>query len=385
MNRTNPSKILLVILAILILSPSPVWSEAFFQEVLPGYTYRFPEDHFSHPGFQTEWWYYTGHLNTADNKSYGYELTFFRTGIESQRKRESDSAWVMRDIYFAHLAISDENRKEFRFWEKMNRKGPGLAGAETDRLLVWNEGWRLEGSNGIHQLKAIEGGFGIDLSLTSLKPPVIHGEDGISRKSLKAGHASHYYSLTRIETEGDLWMEGKRLEVKGESWMDHEFFSHQLAEDQEGWDWFSIQLDNQREIMLYQLRLKGGAVDPVSSGTLIGPQGEAEYISSAEFFITPLATWVSGKSRARYPSGWEIRIPGHGIDLKVTPTFRDQELVTKQATYWEGSCIISGECQGEKVKGRGYTELSGYGESFSIQTRPPDAPAAGRSVQSPER
>ncbi|MGA1844427.1 MAG: lipocalin-like domain-containing protein [bacterium] len=365
MSRRPVLCILLWILTItFIMTPSGVSPESFFRQVLPGYEYAFPRDHFSHPDFQTEWWYYTGHLRTEEGKTYGYELTFFRTGIESQRKRESPSAWVMRDVYFAHLALSDENKREFRFWEKLNRKGPGLAGAEEGRLLVWNEGWRIEGVNGAHRLLAAEAGFGIDLLLTPLKPLVIHGEEGISRKSLEPGHASHYYSLTRIRTKGSITVSGTRYDVSGQSWMDHEFFSHMLAEDQEGWDWFSIQLDNDREIMLYQLRLTGGAIDPVSSGTIIGPEGEARHLTFAEFSITPLSSWKSARSGAKYPAEWEVSIPGQGIRLRVRPTFPDQELKTRQTTYWEGNCTISGTFQGEEVSGVGYAELTGYAASL---------------------
>lgn len=350
--------------ALLLILPETAMPEPFFRQVLPGYQYAFPKDHFSHPDFQTEWWYYTGHLKSEDGRRYGYELTFFRTGIESQRKRQSGSAWVMRDVYFSHFAITDENKKEFHFWEKINRKGPGLAGAEEGRLEVWNEGWRLDAAGDSHHIRAKKRGFGIDLLLTPAKPPVIHGENGISRKSRDPVHASHYYSLTRIETRGEILIYGKPSDVKGISWMDHEFFSHQTPEGLEGWDWFSIQLDNQTEIMLYQLRLKGGNIDPVSSGTFIGPDGETRHITSSGFSILPLNIWKSKESGAEYPSGWRIDIPGQGLSLRVIPSFKEQELITREATYWEGSCSVSGNYNGIPVTGVGYTELTGYAGSF---------------------
>ncbi|MGA1842861.1 MAG: lipocalin-like domain-containing protein [bacterium] len=372
----NKIRINYVLLAVLLIFPCLARSESFFRMALPGYQYRFPKDHYSHPDFQTEWWYYTGHLNTEDGKNYGYELTFFRAGIESQRKRESESKWVIKDIYSAHLAISDENRKEFRFWEKVNRKGPGLAGAEEDKLLVWNEGWRLEGSRDTQHLQAGKGAFGINLSLTPTKPPAIHGKGGVIIRAPEPGHTSHYYSLSRMDTEGYIRIEGKRIGVKGSSWMDHAFFSNQLIGNQEGWDWFGIQLDNNTELMLYQLRSKGGGINPVSSGTIVGPKGETQHITSSEFSIITLDIWQSKKSGTKYPSGWQISIPGRGIILKIIPTYKEQELITKHAIYWEGSCIVTGTYKDKKISGLGYEELTGYARSLGIQPPPPDDPAS---------
>ncbi len=249
-------------------------ANSFFKQVMPGYQFQFPRDHFAHPEYQMEWWYYTGHLKAQGKKRFGYELTFFRVGIESQRQRNSQSLWVMKDVYFAHLAISDENNQKFYYWDKANRAGPGLAGAEEDRLLVWNGSWRLEGEGNTFRLRAKEAGFGFDLLLTPLKKPVIHGEDGVSRKSQTSSQASHYYSLTRIATEGYLWLEDKKIQVRGQSWMDREFFSYQPFKDLIGWDWFSIQLDNNIELIFYPIRLKDGTIDPASSGMIVYPNGD---------------------------------------------------------------------------------------------------------------
>ncbi len=338
---------------------------SFFRKAQPGYKYNFPVDHFAHPEFQTEWWYYSGHLRTDEGRRFGYELTFFQAGIESQRKRESISRWVIKDIYFAHMAISDEDKKEFHFWEKINRKGPGIAGAENDRLLVWNEGWCLQEKNMAHHIKAKEEGYGMDLLLMPMKSPVIHGLDGIIRKSQDSNMASHYYSLTRLNAQGRIWIRGKRFDVKGLSWMDHEFFTSQIAKGILGWDWFSIQLDNQMEIMLYLFRLKGGEIDPVSSGTIVKTDGEAVHLLSSEISIIHTGTWKSGKSGAVYPSVWQIDIHEHEISLEVKPVFKEQELVTKQKIYWEGSCKVSGTLKGQRISGLGYAELTGYAEAVS--------------------
>ncbi|MGA1871100.1 MAG: lipocalin-like domain-containing protein [bacterium] len=320
------------------------------------HTYSFPKDHYAHPECGKEWWYYTGHLTTEDNKKYGYELTFFRVGVESQRTRQSASAWAMRDIYFAHMAISDEGEKKFHFWEKMNRKGPGIAGAEDDRLYVWNEGWLLEGDNETHHLTAHEDDYGIDLVLIPLKPPVIHDQTGPMGQSPGSTLASYYYSLTRIDTKGHIWIAGKKHKVRGITWMDHQFFTHFFKQ----WDWFSIQLNNQIEIMFFHFRSENGRIDPASFGTIVDETGNSTDLSLSEFTITPMGTWTSKKSGAVYPSKWSIDIKGHYISLNIMPTFNEQELITQQAIYWEGSCLISGTYKGKKVTGRGYAELTGY-------------------------
>jgi predicted secreted hydrolase len=362
------------LLFVLLLTQAKIYAGD-FKRALPGRIFSFPQDHFSHPEFKTEWWYYSGHLYSQEKKSFGYQLTFFRTGLNRDTKQRK-SKWSIQDIYFAHLAITDESKKKFEYLEKISRGSleeagaiPYKTGEKTFR--IWIEGWSVEGSGpGMqnHSLKAGNRNFGIDLMLTPEKNPVIHGQNGISQKAEGEGYASHYYSISRLKTEGKIFLQDKEIPVQGMSWMDHEFGSSQLREYQVGWDWFSIQLDNGTELMLYQIRRKDGKVDPYSSGTIIFPNGTHQHLSNKEFRIEVLDHWKSPKSEAIYPSKWRVKVPGHKIELTISPTVKDQELITRESTrvtYWEGSVKVDGKYQNDPAKGMGYVELTGYAEPLS--------------------
>jgi predicted secreted hydrolase len=374
-NFYRRKKIFFYILGILLIS-SPLSGED-FKRALPGRTFSFPQDHFSHPEFKTEWWYYSGHLQSLsqDKKSFGYQLTFFRTGL-TRETRHQKSKWSIQDLYFAHLAITDESKKRFKYLEKISRGSLGEAGASLYKtgektFRIWIEDWSVEGKGPAmqnHFLKAGDKHFGIELMLTPEKNPVIHGQNGISQKAEGEGYASHYYSIPRLKTDGKIFLQSKELPVQGVSWMDHEFGSTQLREYQVGWDWFSLKLDKRIELMFYQIRHKDGKIDPYSSGTIMFHDGTNQHLPKKDFQIEVLKQWKSQKSGAIYPSKWRIKIPGHQIELTLSPTVKNQELVTKESTrvtYWEGSVKIDGKYQGDPIKGMGYVELTGYAEPFS--------------------
>jgi predicted secreted hydrolase len=362
------------LLFILLLSHAKISADE-FKRALPGRVFSFPQDHFSHPEFKTEWWYYSGHLYSQEKKSYGYQLTFFRTGLTREAKNQK-SKWSIKDLYFAHLAITDGSKKKFEYLEKISRGSLGEAGASPYKasektFRIWIEDWSVEGSGpGMrnHSLKAGNKNFGIELMLTPEKNPVVHGQNGVSQKAEGEGYGSHYYSIPRLKTEGKIFLQNKEIPIQGMSWMDHEFGSSQLREYQVGWDWFSIQLDSRTELMFYQIRQKNGNIDPYSSGTLIFPDGTHGHLTKKEFQIEVLDRWKSQKSGAIYPSKWKIKVPGHQIELNLSPTVKDQELITKESTrvtYWEGSVKVEGRYQGDPVKGMGYVELTGYAEPLS--------------------
>ena len=337
-----------------------------YRQAVPPYRFQFPRDHAAHPEFRTEWWYYTGHLESGARK-FGYELTFFQVGVNPWRKN-SRSKWALHTVYFAHFTVTDENNRRFEFTEKINRPALGMAGSDKQRYHVWIDDWSaaLLADNRTHQLKASAPQFAIDLSLVSRKPPVVHGHDGVSQKSEGRGRASHYYSLTRLESRGTLTLDGKAYPVTGLSWMDHEFGSNQLSEKQSGWDWFSLQLDDGRELMLYQLRLKDGGIEPRSSGTLVQADGTWKHLPLSAFQIRSGTSWKSPKTGATYPADWTVRLPGDGLEFQITPTIPDQELVTDQSggvRYWEGSVRVTGTSRGKPVTGVGYVELTGYGKA----------------------
>jgi predicted secreted hydrolase len=336
-----------------------------FQPARPGRVFQFPRDHGAHPEFKTEWWYYTGHLKSTEGQTFGYQLTFFRVGLRKPDP-QARSAWRANTVYFAHLAVSDPNRGVFSFREKAQRGALGLAGAKQGRLKVWIDDWRLEAKGEEHHLRAQKDGLGLDLILSPLKPPVLQGEGGYSRKAANGEVASHYYSITRLATRGRLILGDHTLKVTGTSWFDREFSTSQMAPNQVGWDWFSMQLSDGSDLMLYVMRLKDGSLDPASSGTLVDPQGRARHLKLADFQIQATGSWKSPHSGATYPSGWEISLPGAGYTLSLQPTLADQELRPggRPIIYWEGQVTIQGTNNQQAITGQGYVELTGYAGSL---------------------
>lgn len=334
-----------------------------YKAALPPYTFDFPRDHASHPDFRTEWWYYTGHLKSAGH-SFGFELTFFQVGINPVR-RMGGSAWRLHTLFFAHFAITDETGKSFYHTETIGRPTLKMAGAEEDQLHVWIGKWSTEllVDEVTHQLKAESSEASISLKLKPTKPPVIHGHDGVSQKADGEGRASHYYSLTRMKTTGTLTIGGVNHNVEGLSWMDHEFGTNQLTPKQVGWDWFSIQLENDRELMLYVLRRSDGSIEPASSGTIVDDDGSWRHLDLSMYRINTNESWTSPHNGAVYPSSWEISVPSEQLMLEVVPTLADQELVSQSIlgiTYWEGSVLVRGTDGGLPISGQGYVELTGY-------------------------
>lgn len=343
-----------------------------FQSAVAGYRYEFPRDHGSHPRYRTEWWYYTGHLRSKSGRSFGFELTFFRRGVPPEDIKTLPSKWSLQDIYLAHFAVTDITAQRFHFSEKLSREGLGKAGADESQLHVWIDRWRAEAepdSAGVHTLIARDETHSLALTLRPAKPPVAHGAAGISQKGKDVGQASHYYSFTRLETTGSLTIDGEQFEVTGTSWMDHEFGSSELGADQVGWDWFSIQLEDNTELMLYRMRLKDGSTDLASSGTAVSADGRPEHLEVTDFQIESTATWTSRESKATYPAKWRLKFPSRDLVLEVTPLLADQELRTSRSTavsYWEGAVVVTGTKQGKPMKGQGYVELTGYAERLKL-------------------
>jgi predicted secreted hydrolase len=276
---------------------------------------------------------------------------------------QARSAWSLNTVYFAHLAITDAARRTFAFREKAGRGALGLSGAAAGAMKVWIDDWQAELQGEEFHLVAKDEGVGLDLVLKPLKPAALHGQGGYSRKSEHSDAASYYYSLPRLDTRGTILVDGRKHAVTGTSWMDHEFFTGAMAPNLSGWDWFSLQLADGWEVMLYLLRQKDGSVDPASSGSLIDPAGGVRHLKLADFTVKPTGAWTSPHTQAKYPAGWEIMIPGAGYRLRLTPTVPDQEIRSQapaKVTYWEGQVKIEGVKNGGPVAGLGYAELTGY-------------------------
>ncbi len=339
-----------------------------YKSALPGYRYEFPRDHFSHPEFQTEWWYYTGNVTASDGHRFGFELTFFRQAIS--RDPDSQSAWDIRDIYVAHLALSDLDSGSFYHTERTNRAGPGIAGIDQSTQRIWNGNWQVTWSGQDQTLHAIDDRFSLTLQLHPEKPPVIHGENGVSQKSPGPGHASHYISFTRLRTSGTIVLNGKSYPVSGLAWMDHEFFTHQLEANQTGWDWFSLQLADNTELMLFQIRRIDGSIDPFSAGTFVDSQGKSQHLVHTDFLLTPLGdSWKSPATSATYPVRWKIVIPKLDIELDAATALKSQELSGQNKlipNYWEGAISVSGHKGNSSLKGAGYLEMTGYARTVEM-------------------
>ena len=340
----------------------PICAGAEWKTSEPGWRYEFPRDHHLHPEFKTEWWYFTGNVADASGRRFGYQLTFFRHGIRPPEQRETEvSRFVVDDLKFAHFTVTDERGEQFHFEQKTSRGAFGDAGFDDGDRLAWIDEWtlRLKADGGFH-LRAATDKAAIDLHFVSAKPPVIHGENGISKKAATEGHASHYYSLTRLRTTGELRVGNNTSQVLGDSWFDHEWATNQLAPGQIGWDWLSVHLDDGSELMLYQLRLSDGNADPTSSGTLIAPDGSSIHLPSSAFRMTPTGFWKSNRTPARYPVEWRIEVPEYELQFTVRPAIEEQELALLPLAYWEGAVNVNGTRAGGAITGRGYLELTGY-------------------------
>ncbi len=342
-------------------TPPPFTADG-FKVPQPGYQFEFPRDHGSHPGFKIEWWYLTGHLTRVQDPAmrFGFQATFFR-------QASPDGA---TDLFLSHMAIVNVATGEFLHQERLNRPGWD-AGAAVGRLDVHNGPWSLAMADAAAETMRLRGGVRAeaqwDLELKPQKPLVIFGENGVSRKGDAPTAASYYLTYSRLAASGTLNWQGETVEVSGQAWMDHEISSSQLGEDQIGWDWISMQLDDGREIMVYQLRKRDGTSDPASSLTWVDPAGKPQ---RQPFTWKVQTTWTSPHNGAKYPA--KVRVTttdpttGQTTNVVVEPLVADQELTGDLAgiPYWEGACrVIDGT---GKVIGQAYMELTGYAKDLEL-------------------
>lgn len=347
-----------------------------FARAQPGRPLTFPLDHGPHDDYQTEWWYYTGNLVSETGERFGYQLTFFRRALTPPDQRaERASDWAAEQVYMAHFALTDVNSNRHVSFEKLGRGAGGVAGAQADPFRVWLEDWSVTGEaasggqpyrKAPESLKAAAGDIALNLRLIDTKGPALQGDRGYSQKGPEPGNASYYYSLTRIDTAGTVTVGGKTHQVSGYSWMDHEYSTSALGPEQTGWDWFSIQLDNDTELMVFQLRRSDGSIDAFSSGALIAPDGATTPLGPDDFSLAVTDTWRSPRSGGEYPSGWRLQVPRAQLDLTITPHIKDQEMQVSYV-YWEGAVRVEGTAAGQRVTGNGYVELTGYAGTMQGQ------------------
>jgi predicted secreted hydrolase len=329
----------------------------------------FPQDHGPHNEFQTEWWYYTGNVSTADGRDFGYQFTLFRRALTptlaGAAPAVSGSAFAFNQIYFAHFAVTDVAGNAHVEAERYSRGAAGLAGVQAQPFRAAIEDWVVEtidggGAENV-RIRANNGDYALDLTLENSKPIVFHGDRGLSQKSPAVGNASFYYSMTRMRSTGTVRTPAGDFAVTGNSWLDREWSTSVLDKDTVGWDWFAIQFEDQRELMIYGLRQRDGSWSASSKGTLVDAEGRSMTIAAGDYSFRPLDTWTSPESGAVYPVNWEVRIPSQSMVFTVRAKIPDQEMNLNQR-YWEGAVSVDGTSAGQPIRGVGYLELTGYGE-----------------------
>lgn len=372
--------IALTVLTVYILRPvtpppntTPV-AEALGNGDREGYTraymprpFYFPEDHGPHPDFRNEWWYVTGNLVTETGRHFGYQLTLFRIAL-SPSAIAGNSAWRTRQLYMGHFAITDTAEARHHAFERFSRGAVGLAGAQAIPFRVWLKDWSLASAGNRStdtifplRIQAKADQMTIDLTLTTIKPLILQGNQGLSQKSSEPGNASYYYSYTRLPTQGVVQIGEQTFAVSGTSWLDREWSTSALGPDQAGWDWFALQLDDGRELMFYRLRLKDGGIDPHSSGALVSSAGESQLLRHNDVRLEVLDTWTSPHSGDRYPIRWRLSVPAQDLELMVVPRIQDQEM-RLSVHYWEGAVLVKGKAAGRPITGSGYLEMTRYDE-----------------------
>ena len=317
--------------------------------------WEFPSDHGIHPDYDTEWYYITGHLVDTNNTLHGFQVTFFRHKLS--QVKDSTSLWNSPHLYTAHFAFTNGETDVFYHDETMGRASFGLADGETNHMNIYINDWQLNMVNNTIQISIKSKEHDFKLNVTPSKPILFHGDNGFSQKSTNKDRFSYYYSFTRLEGNGTYSNGSKIYTFKSASaWMDREIFNTLLDNEQIGWDWFAIQLDDGTDIMAFQVR--SDLKTPYYSGTILPKTGKKITLSKKDFSLTPLAYWTSPKSKQQYPTTWQLQIPKHAIDVTIKARYDYQELhntVPFPFYYWEGQSLVSGSHQG-----RAYMELVGY-------------------------
>ncbi|MGR3274679.1 lipocalin-like domain-containing protein [Acaryochloris marina NIES-2412] len=336
-----------------------------FQKATAPIKLSFPKDFGPHEDYQTEWWYYTGNLETESGRPFGYELTLFRRGLTPGLPDQQGSAWRSNQVYFSHFTVSDIQNQQFYPVERFNRGAAGLVGAQANPYRIFLDDWSVE-EDQPGQLQLHAQGPKAELNLqVSLTAPVLQGNNGFMVKGAEPGNASYYYSVVQQPTQGTVVIEGEPFTVSGASWTDHEFATRPLSQGTQGWDWFSLQLEDGSALMLYGLRSNDGSDLPESSGTYVNSDGKVLHLNGEDYQIQVLDRWTSPKSQTLYPSKWAISVPKLDLEMQVAPMMNNQELLLS-TKYWEGAVGASGTQSEQSIQGKGYVELTGYDRDLNF-------------------
>ncbi len=326
-----------------------------FEQALQLRAFEFPSDHGPHPSFRNEWWYLTGQLQDGSGRDYGFQYTLFRIGLTPPQSTDED-LWSRDTIWMAHVALSDVKEKKHWHSQRLSHGGVGSAGVTASPFSAWMDNWRLnatgDSGNFPWELHIADENFNLRLQVDNQKPPVLQGDRGLSQKG-GAGNASFYYSYTEMQVAGTL--DGKT--VNGSAWLDREWSTSVLPPGVTGWDWFSLQLQDGRQLMLYQLRSEKNNAANNKSGSLVQTDGSSITLAADDISLQATRHWRSPISGARYPTAWKLKVKGLVEELTVTASFDEQELIGI-VNYWEG--VIEVESPNNTIRGRGYLEMTGY-------------------------
>lgn len=339
---------------------------------LPARVLRFPRDYGSHPELRTEWWYITGHAR-ADDRLWGFQITFFRSRVDAAQAMQS--AFAARQLIFAHAALTDVQGRRQLHDQRIARAGFGIAHAlEADtqvRLRDWSlvrQGGATPGSSR-YAIRAQAEGFALELDCTSTQSVLLQGSGGLSRKGPDPQQASYYYSQPQLAVTGAITLAGRRMAVAqapapdNRAWMDHECSEALMHPDAVGWDWIGMNLHDGAALTAFRLRRADGSTlwaggSWRAAGAGSGTDGVQVFAPDAVVF-TPLRRWRSNASGARYPVQWRVETPAGAFVVQAL--LDDQELDSRGSTgavYWEGLCALQ-DTSGRET-GRGYLEMTGY-------------------------
>ncbi len=319
--------------------------------------FNFPEDHGAHDGYRNEWWYITGNLETAQGRTFGYQVTFFRIALTTQIAKARPSRWASSHVWMAHVALTDPQGGRHTAHEKLAREAMDLAGVRRDPFKIWVGEWQLYSPDNSFpwQIEVVGTDFELDLKVDALTRPLLQGDRGLSQKSSKPGNASYYYSITRLKTSGTVKVGAGEYPVTGLSWLDREWSTSALGENQTGWDWFSLQLDEGTDLMFYNLRNREGGSDPYSAGTIVTADNDQVSLDHTNLELIPIRWWTNSKG-AEYPVAWELYIKPQQRKLVVESVINNQE-INLSVNYWEGMVTVT---ENDRQIGKGYLELTGY-------------------------
>jgi predicted secreted hydrolase len=353
----------LMMLAACFVGIAAMSAEAISPAVVPGYQIELPRDEGSHPQFKTEWWYLTGWLEQGSGEPLGFQLTFFRsrTGIDE----DNPSRFALRQVLFAHLAVSDPKRGSLLHHEKSARPGFGLAAAAEGALDVYIDDWQLRRDGDVYYAVAAAGNLKLDLRLRATSAPLLQGDAGFSQKGPQPSSASYYYSLPQLAATGRVVIDGHEQTVQGRAWFDHEWSGAIVDERAQGWDWVGLNLADGGALMMFQMRGEQASELWAAAKWRAGPSNQSVTYKPEQVEWRPLRYWRSPRTGVRYPVEWQVTVGDRVLTLR--PLMDDQENDARGSTgtiYWEGA-VRAFDAQNEEI-GRGYLELTGYGEKIRL-------------------